>query len=81
MSKELNWSSKRQDQEFEQAKDFLTSMGLHPSLQSTTYDDIKKGNLAQRRSLGEPEGTSQVSDRKDKESRRQIPVERSGGGT
>jgi glycerol-3-phosphate dehydrogenase len=83
MSQELSWSSKRQAQEFDQAKEFLLSMGLHPSLQDATFEDVKKGNIAARRSLGDPPRTAELEDPSagSKSERRQIPVERSGGGT
>ena len=83
MSKELKWTSTRQNEEFDQAKDFLMSMGLHPSLRNVTFDQVRKGKLPRGRSLGEPIQSAQLSDpgAGPKEQRRQIPVERSGGGT
>jgi len=83
MAKELSWDSKRQQQEFDQAKDFLLSMGLHPALQDATFEDVRKGNTANRRTLGDDNRTAVLADPSagNKAERRQIPVERSGGGT
>lgn len=84
MAKELNWSQKRQDDEFTNAKTFLTSMGLHPSLEKVTFEDVKNGNIAARRSLGNSAPRTKdltAPEAGSKEERRTIPVERSGGGT
>lgn len=80
MASELKWSSKRQNQEFEKARDFLMSMGLHPSLKEITFEDVKSGNLAPRDSLSQAPRTAELSDPAagNKAERRQIPVERSG---
>ena len=82
MSKELSWSKKRQSDEFAQAKEFLMSMGLHPSLKDISFEDVRNGNVAARRSLGEHR-TAELADPAagTKAERRVIPVERSGGGT
>lgn len=84
MSKELNWSKKRQEDEFTDAKTFLTSMGLHPDLEKVSFEDVKNGNIAARRSLGNSQPRTKeltAPEAGSKEERRQIPVERSGGGT
>jgi hypothetical protein len=83
MSKELNWSKDRQMSEFNDAKHFLTSMGLHPSLEKISFEDVKNGRVPSRRSLGEDNRTKELTQpgAGSKEERRQIPVERSGGGT
>lgn len=83
MTEELNWSQKRQDSEFEDAKTFLTSMGLHPDLEKVSFDDVKSGRIAARRSLSGPLRTKELTapEAGSKSERRQIPVERSGGGT
>lgn len=84
MAEELKWDQKRQDSEFEDAKTFLTSMGLHPDLEKVSFDDVKSGRIAARRSLGNsPLRTKELTapEAGSKEERRQIPVERSGGGT
>lgn len=82
MAEELSWSTKRQNAEFDSAKNFLLSMGLHADLHDVTFSDVRKGNLAARRSLGDAK-TAVLSDSKagNKAERRKIPVERSGGGT
>lgn len=84
MAEELKWSQKRQDDEFEQAKTFLTSMGLHPDLEKVSFDDVKSGRIAARRSLGNANPRTKelhAPEAGSKGERRQIPVERSGGGT
>jgi len=83
MAGELKWSSKRQTEEFNKAKEFLMSMGLHPNLKDVTFDDVKKGNLASRIELSQAPRTAHLADpnARDKAERGQIPVERSGGGT
>lgn len=83
MSSELKWDKKRQSKEFEDAKEFLLSMGLHPELRQATFEEVRDGKIADRRSLGEDNRTAIKHDPSagDKEERRTIPVERSGGGT
>lgn len=84
MAEELKWSQKRQDSEFEDAKHFLTSMGLHPDLEKVSFDDVKSGRIAARRSLGNSAPRTKeltAPEAGSKQERRQIPVERSGGGT
>lgn len=43
MSEELDWSEKRQSQEFEQAIDFLLTMGLPPPKEKLTLSKVKNG--------------------------------------
>jgi len=83
MGSELSWSPKRADEEFEQAKEFLMSMGLNPSLRKVSFEDVKTGNLAPRDKLNQAPRTAELSNPAagNKAERRQIPVERSGGGT
>jgi len=83
MTDELKWDKKRAMKEFEDAKEFLLSMGLHPELRQASFEDVKSGNIANRRSLGDDNRTAIKHDPSagKKEERRTIPVERSGGGT
>lgn len=82
MAGELGWNKKRQEKEFVDAKEYLLSMALHPDLYKLSFDDVKQGNLPHRRELGEHRSI-ELSDPSagNKAERRQIPVERSGGGT
>jgi glycerol-3-phosphate dehydrogenase len=46
MSAELGWNRKRQNQEFEDAKMFLLSMGMPRSKLDLTLADVRKGKVA-----------------------------------
>lgn len=46
MSEELGWNSNRKNREFEEAKNFLLSMGLPQSKLKTTIQEIRNGRLA-----------------------------------